>query len=55
MRQIAIAAVALLLLAAAAPAQAGIRTDNGSLQSPDAITIIQTQVGQAAPAVTREG
>ncbi|MBR0655476.1 hypothetical protein [Plastoroseomonas arctica] len=50
MRTITLAALALTLLVAAVPAQAGIRTDNGSLQNPNAITVIQGQVSQVAAA-----
>jgi hypothetical protein len=49
MRHLTIAAIAMILLAATAPAQAGIRTDNGGLQNPNAITVLQTEAGQPAP------
>jgi len=55
MRTITLAALAMILLAAAAPAQAGLRTDNGSLQNPDAVTILRTQAGQPSADAGRAG
>ncbi|HEY4251393.1 MAG TPA: hypothetical protein VGM87_09330 [Roseomonas sp.] len=42
--------IAMLFLAVASQARAGIRTDNGSLQNPNAITVISTQAASAAEA-----
>ncbi|MBR0657025.1 hypothetical protein [Plastoroseomonas arctica] len=52
---LAFAALAIGLVVAASPARAGIRTDNGSLQNPNSITIIQTQASQAPAVAGREG
>jgi len=55
MRPIALAAVVAMLFAVALPAQAGIRTDTGSLQNPDAITILNEQATRAAAEAGRAG
>jgi hypothetical protein len=52
MRPIALAALAAVLLGLAIPAQAGIRTDGGALQNPDAITVLRVEAGQTAPVGT---
>ncbi|MBR0656155.1 hypothetical protein [Plastoroseomonas arctica] len=47
MRLIAHSLVAAILLAVTLPAQAGIRTDNGSLQNPNAVSISEDHANQS--------